>query len=176
MQHTSGSSWFRICTDISTMYILDYPDVVKCKSVLDIGSGCGASAIAAQMSGASQVVANDIDPVAEIAIRMNCLLNNVKPFPVFTSNIIGTHLRIWDLILLGDMFYDEELSESLQTWLKKYISVHETLVLIGDPGRPHFISHSIFKQLQKVAEYELPETTREQNYGLTRSCVWKYQP
>lgn len=31
-------------------------------NVLDIGSGCGASAIAAKMIGASRVVANDIDP------------------------------------------------------------------------------------------------------------------
>lgn len=43
-------------------YILDNPHVVKGRSVLDLGSGCGATAIAAVMSGASQVLANDIDP------------------------------------------------------------------------------------------------------------------
>uniref|UniRef100_A0A8C9FND8 Electron transfer flavoprotein beta subunit lysine methyltransferase n=1 Tax=Pavo cristatus TaxID=9049 RepID=A0A8C9FND8_PAVCR len=43
-------------------YILDNPCVVKGRSVLDLGSGCGATAIAAVMSGASQVLANDIDP------------------------------------------------------------------------------------------------------------------
>ena len=31
------------------------------KTVLDLGSGCGASAIAAKLSGAAHVVANDID-------------------------------------------------------------------------------------------------------------------
>lgn len=36
--------------------------MVKGRSVLDLGSGCGATAIAAVMSGASQVLANDIDP------------------------------------------------------------------------------------------------------------------
>jgi len=30
--------------------------------VLDIGSGCGASAIACAKAGAKQVIANDIDP------------------------------------------------------------------------------------------------------------------
>lgn len=30
--------------------------------MLDLGSGCGATAIAAQMSGASRILANDIDP------------------------------------------------------------------------------------------------------------------
>ena len=32
------------------------------RAVLDVGSGCGASAIAAAMSGASSVTANDICP------------------------------------------------------------------------------------------------------------------
>lgn len=48
------SVWFR--------YLLDNPEVVRGKSVLDLGSGCGATAIAAKMSGASRVLANDIDP------------------------------------------------------------------------------------------------------------------
>lgn len=41
---------------------MDNPDVVRGKSVLDIGSGCGATAIAAKMSGALRILANDIDP------------------------------------------------------------------------------------------------------------------
>lgn len=41
---------------------MDNPDVVRGKSVLDLGSGCGATAIAAKMSGASEIMANDIDP------------------------------------------------------------------------------------------------------------------
>lgn len=43
-------------------YLLDNPDVVRGKSVLDLGSGCGATAIAAKMSGASRILATDIDP------------------------------------------------------------------------------------------------------------------
>lgn len=43
-------------------YFLDNPDIVRGKSVLDLGSGCGATAIAAKMSGASEILANDIDP------------------------------------------------------------------------------------------------------------------
>ncbi|XP_048404919.2 electron transfer flavoprotein beta subunit lysine methyltransferase isoform X2 [Stegostoma tigrinum] len=43
-------------------YLLDNPAVTRSKRVLDVGSGCGASAIAASMSGASHVLANDIDP------------------------------------------------------------------------------------------------------------------
>lgn len=157
-------------------YILDNPDVVRMGSVLDLGSGCGATAIAAVMSGASQILANDIDPVAGMAMVLNCELNNVNPFPVLTKNIIGTELNKWNLIVLGDMFYDEQLSNSLHHWLRKCIRTHGTKVLIGDPGRSQFIAHPMHSQLHKVAEYSLPESTRQENNGLTSSTVWSYQP
>lgn len=44
-----------------TRWILDYKECVRGKRVLDVGSGCGASAIAAVMVGATDAVANDID-------------------------------------------------------------------------------------------------------------------
>ncbi|KAL6474369.1 hypothetical protein MHYP_G00179300 [Metynnis hypsauchen] len=43
-------------------YLLNKPEVSVGKRVLDLGCGCGASAIAAKLSGATHVVANDIDP------------------------------------------------------------------------------------------------------------------
>lgn len=42
-------------------FIEENPGVVKGKEVLDIGSGCGASAIAAVKAGAKKTIANDID-------------------------------------------------------------------------------------------------------------------
>ncbi|KAG6939675.1 electron transfer flavoprotein beta subunit lysine methyltransferase [Chelydra serpentina] len=157
-------------------YILDNPDAVRTGSVLDLGSGCGATAIAAVMSGASQVLANDIDPIAGMAMVLNCELNNVKPFPILTKNIIDTELDNWDLIVLGDMFYDEQLANSLHPWLRKCSRTHGTKVLIGDPGRPQFLGHRIHGKLHKVVEYSLPESTRQENNGLTSSIVWSYQP
>ena len=43
-------------------YLLDHPAVVQGKRILDVGSGCGASAIASAKCGAKSVLANDIDP------------------------------------------------------------------------------------------------------------------
>lgn len=48
---------------------MDNPDVVRGKSVLDLGSGCGATAIAAKMSGASRILANDIDPSKNFILK-----------------------------------------------------------------------------------------------------------
>ncbi|XP_069484657.1 electron transfer flavoprotein beta subunit lysine methyltransferase [Ambystoma mexicanum] len=157
-------------------YLLDNPHVAEMGSVLDLGSGCGATAIAAGMSGASRILANDIDPVAGTAIAMNCELNNMVPFPVLTKNITDTEPEKWSLIVLGDMFYDEELADCLQEWLRQCIHRHGTKVLIGDPGRPQFVGHGIQKQLCRMAEYPLPESTKQENYGLTSCSVWSYEP
>ena len=52
-------------------YILDDPDVVRGKRVLDVGSGCGVAALAAARAGAVSVTANDVDPLAAVAFRAN---------------------------------------------------------------------------------------------------------
>ncbi|XP_070351323.1 electron transfer flavoprotein beta subunit lysine methyltransferase isoform X2 [Equus asinus] len=157
-------------------YLLDNPDVVRGKSVLDLGSGCGATAIAAKMSGASRILANDIDPIAGMAITLNCELNQLNPLPILTKNILDLEQDKWDLVVLGDMFYDEDLADGLHHWLKNCFWTHRTRVLIGDPGRPQFSGHSIQHQLRKVVEYSLPEPTRRENNGLTTSTVWDFQP
>ncbi|XP_042562751.1 electron transfer flavoprotein beta subunit lysine methyltransferase [Clupea harengus] len=157
-------------------YLLNNPEVSRGKKVLDLGSGCGASAIAAKLCSASHVVANDIDSVAALAIQLNCELNHLEPIPCVTDNLIGSEPESWDIILLGDMFYDEELADSLHTWLQKCIKTHNTQVYIGDPGRAQFENHSIKRVIQQLAQYTLPESVREENYGLTSSTVWLYKP
>ncbi|XP_078273590.1 electron transfer flavoprotein beta subunit lysine methyltransferase [Rhinoraja longicauda] len=155
-------------------YILDNPAVTRGKKVLDLGSGCGASAIAAFMSGATDVLANDIDPLAAIAIGINCELNKIPPLRVTTENLIGKIEEKYDVILLGDMFYDEELATDLHIWLTKYKRLHGPEILIGDPGRAEFTKYIGQNWLQKVSEYELPTSTKEENYGLTSSSIWRF--
>ncbi|XP_026166194.1 electron transfer flavoprotein beta subunit lysine methyltransferase isoform X2 [Mastacembelus armatus] len=155
-------------------YLLDNPGRCRGMRVLDLGSGCGASAIAAKLCGAAHVVANDTDPVAAIAICMNYELNGLKSPVCVTDNMIGSELKGFDLILLGDMFYDEALATSLHGWLDRCIKIHGTEVLIGDPGRTQFQEHSIRRLLQQQAQFELPESVREENYGLTCSSVWSF--
>ncbi|XP_072033034.1 electron transfer flavoprotein beta subunit lysine methyltransferase-like [Amphiura filiformis] len=154
-----------------TRFLLDNPDFVRGKSVLDIGSGCGASAIGCKVAGAYRVMANDIDPVSIQAIKMNAALNHVT-LETSTENFIGRHISDWDVILLGDMFYDNDFTNMVSDWLK-YLSSFNTTVLIGDPGRFYLQSHPIKKQLTKVFEVELPEQSRLENNGLTQGFVWQ---
>lgn len=114
--------------------------------------------------------------VAAVATQMNCELNGVEPLVCLTKNMIGRRTEAFDLILLGDMFYDEALASSLHSWLDLCIRSHGTKVLIGDPGRASFEEHGIRRSLRCQAQYELPASVREENYGLTCSTVWSYCP
>lgn len=114
--------------------------------------------------------------VAATAIQLNCELNELEPIPCVTDNLIGSERLNWDVILLGDMFYDEDLADSLHTWLQKCVKIHNSQVYIGDPGRAHLENHRIKRSLQILTQYTLPKTVRDENYGLTSSTVWLYQP
>ncbi|XP_029290051.1 electron transfer flavoprotein beta subunit lysine methyltransferase isoform X2 [Cottoperca gobio] len=52
-------------------FLLDNPSVCGGKTVLDLGSGCGATAIAAKLCGAAHVVANDIDTDSTADVAMS---------------------------------------------------------------------------------------------------------
>src|SRR5882672_1785127 len=58
-------------------YLLDNPDLVRGKRVIDFATGSGVSALAAARAGASTVVANDIDALALIAVRLNAEANGL---------------------------------------------------------------------------------------------------
>src|SRR5712671_4864715 len=58
-------------------YLLDNPDLVAGRRVLDLGSGSGLVAIAAAKAGATCVLAADIDALALAAIGLNAAANAV---------------------------------------------------------------------------------------------------
>ncbi|XP_077996233.1 electron transfer flavoprotein beta subunit lysine methyltransferase-like [Glandiceps talaboti] len=159
---------------VLTRFLLDNPSYVSGKCVLDIGSGCGASAIAAVRLGAKHVLANDIDPVAEKAIQMNAQLNNVT-METSSQNLIGQTDQLWDTLLLGDMFYDTDFTSLVTDWLIRLISKKQCCILIGDPGRVFLNQHPIRGRLQKLAKYNLPEQCKEENHGFCEAVVWRLE-
>ena len=57
-------------------YVLDHPEIVRGKRVLDIGAGSGLVGLAAARAGAADVLAADIDAFACAAIRLNAAAND----------------------------------------------------------------------------------------------------
>lgn len=151
-----------------TRYILDHPEIVKNKNVLDFGSGCGATAIACMMRQCSRAIANDIDEAAAVAARINAELNCVE-IETDTRNLINDPITDIDVIVLGDVFYDEDFAALLLPWIQRLVADGK-LCLIGDPGR-----HALSKQLnlKLLASYNLPERTCIENHGFKTTSVFK---
>jgi len=120
-------------------YTLDHAALVRDRSVLDVGAGCGICAIAAAKAGGRSVAAYDPDPVSRIALLMNARLNQVG-LEVLDQDVIGG-VSQWDVVLVGDLWYERFLAQRLNVWLQDMARAG-TFVLLGDPGRAYFPRHA----------------------------------
>ena len=132
-------------------YIIDNPEDVRGRTVLDFGSGSGLVAIAAAKAGASCVVAAEIDPLALAAIDLNSRANDVFVEPI-GIDVIGSNPR-WNTVLAGDMCYERPVAERLVPWLRQLVT-SGVRVLLGDPGRNYFPAGGIVK----LATFAVPTT------------------
>jgi predicted nicotinamide N-methyase len=123
-------------------YVLDHPELVRGKRVLDFGSGSGLVAIAAAKAGAERVTAADIDGFAHAAIKLNAAANSAI-VSATTDDLIGSDGN-WRTILVGDMCYERPLAERLLAWLIDR-ATHGATVLLGDPGRSYFPKSGVEK-------------------------------
>ncbi|XP_037941791.1 electron transfer flavoprotein beta subunit lysine methyltransferase-like, partial [Teleopsis dalmanni] len=160
-------------------YILDHPDLIKGKTVLDVGSGCGASTLASLLCNAKYVVANDIDEVAACALFLNTSLNTPtnssgleRRIKVCFENLIGTNITE-DIVLLGDVFYDEEFAAEILPWLQ-HLQKAGKHIFIGDPGRHGLTEHRL-SFMKKLASYELTDNCCIENNGFKFVNVWKFK-
>jgi predicted nicotinamide N-methyase len=131
-------------------HVLDHPALVAGKRVLDIGSGSGLVGLASAKAGAARVLSADIDVFSCAAIRLNAVANGLN-ITVTQDDLIGTDCA-WDVILVGDLFYERPLAERLLAWL---ISLKMT-ALLGDPGRSYFPKTGV----EKLATYSV-QTPRD---------------
>src|SRR4051812_26351290 len=69
-------------------HVLDHPEIVAGRTVLDLGAGSGLVAVAALRAGAERVVASDVDPYGRAAITVNAELNGVGPVEG-TGDLLG---------------------------------------------------------------------------------------
>ena len=149
-------------------YLLDNPDLVAGKSVLDFASGSGLVAIAAAKSGAAKVEACDIDAFALAAMQLNAQANGVA-LKIRSDDMIGRD-EGWQVVLAGDVSYERDMAQTVTDWLQS-LSKRGALVLIGDPGRAYLAR----ERLESVAEYRVPVTRALEDCEIKRSQVWRFR-
>lgn len=148
-------------------YVLDNPGLVAGKNVLDLATGSGLVAIAAKKAGAGHVLAADIDLFACAATRLNAEANGVA-LEILDDDLLKAKPRAFDVILVGDLFYEKDLATRVQVWLGQ-AREQSALVLIGDPGRSYLPKSA----LAHVVDYNVPVTRELEDSEIKRTAVWR---
>lgn len=115
-------------------FLLNQPDLVRDKDVIEIGCGGAVASIAASKAGALKVTANDVDPIALAIASQNGAHNRVS-LQFDSENRIETgSIGQAQILLCSDFFYAKvesfALAGLLDTWRE-----HSVTILIGDSGR-----------------------------------------
>ncbi|WFE52778.1 50S ribosomal protein L11 methyltransferase [Micromonospora sp. WMMD1155] len=133
-------------------HLLDHPELAAGRRVLDLAAGSGLVAIAAALAGATQVIANDIDPYAVAAVTLNARANQVAVDAVGDDLLDRVDAEA-DLVVAGDVFYDRAMADRVLPFLER-IAATGADVLVGDPGREHLPAD----RLTVLADYPVPTT------------------
>ncbi|HYG27072.1 MAG TPA: methyltransferase [Caulobacteraceae bacterium] len=147
-------------------YLLDQPDVVAGKRVVDFAAGSGIVAIAAMKAGAAHALAADIDGFCGPAIALNAAANGVE-VAFSDANLLDAPPPAMDVILAGDICYEKPLAARVMAWLAEARAAGAT-VLIGDPGRTYFPREGLIK----LAEYQVPTTRELEDMEVKKTAVW----
>lgn len=147
-------------------HVLDHPDIVQGRSVLDFAAGSGLVGIAAARAGATTVLCADIDPFCASAITLNMELNGVA-VEATSGDVTGTDAG-WDVVLAGDVFYDRDFAERLIPWFAA-LAARGCTVLVGDPGR----SYLPRERLVPCSVHEVPVTRLLEDAEVKKTTVWR---
>ena len=151
-------------------YVLDHPELVRNRRVLDIAAGSGLAAIAAAKAGAARVVANEIDDFAAVALMLNAALNGAA-VELSRRDMLGGAVDPFDVVLAGDVCYERPMSDRMVPWLRAR-AAEGALVLMGDPGRAYLPSSG----LVELARYDVPTTLELEDRTVRQTVVWRVEP
>ncbi|WP_033439924.1 class I SAM-dependent methyltransferase [Saccharothrix sp. NRRL B-16314] len=145
-------------------HVLDHPELVTGRRVLDLASGSGLVAVAAARAG-GLVTANDVDPLASAAITLNAHANDVT-VTIATGDLLDTTPDT-DVLLAGDVFYDRDMAARVEPFL---LAAHRngTLVLVGDPQRSFMP-----RDWTRVDAYKVPVPHDLEGVDTKTTTVWR---
>jgi predicted nicotinamide N-methyase len=147
-------------------HVLDLPELVEGRSVLDLATGSGLVAVAAARAGAHRVTANDIDPLSLAAAAANAEANGVR-VDTLEADLLDADDE-YGVVLAGDVFYSRAMAGRVLPFLRR-AAARGSLVLVGDPGRAYLPADGMIKQ----AAYDVPVVEALESVPVRRTTVWQ---
>ena len=150
-------------------YLLDHPETVKGRRVIDIASGSGLVAIAAARAGAAAVTAYDIDPLAAAAITVNADANGEAVLAVCADVLEEDAPAAGDadVILAADAFYERDLADRVMRFLELGYA-RGADVLAGDFGRAYLPRD----RLRALVAYDVPGLIGVEDSDVKHTTIW----
>jgi predicted nicotinamide N-methyase len=151
-------------------YLLDHPQAVRGRRVIDIASGSGLVAIAAGKAGAAAVTAYDIDPLAVAAVGVNAAANGVTVLAV-CADILDDNAQPaagTDVVLVADAFYQRDLAARVMRFAGR-ARARGAAVLAGDFGRAYLPR----TRLTPLASYDVPVLRALEDSDIKRTTIWR---
>jgi predicted nicotinamide N-methyase len=149
-------------------FVLDSPELVSGRTVLDLATGSGLVAIAAALAGASSVTANDIDARALTAARANAAANAVSL--ELTGGDLLRSDPAFDVVLAGDVCYSREMAGRVVPFLRRAAG-RGSLVLLGDPGRAYLPGGLVSRAVYD----DVPVSFALESVPARRITVWQVE-
>ena len=155
-------------------YLLDHPETVRGRHVIDIASGSGLVAIAAARAGAATVTAYDIDPLAVAAIEVNADANTVTVQAV-CADILDDDAPAGTsdprdnaaVVLVADAFYQRELAAKVTRFIEQ-ARARGAAVLVGDFGRAYLPRD----RLTPLATYDVSGLNVLEDSDVKSTTIW----
>jgi predicted nicotinamide N-methyase len=146
-------------------FLLEHPEEIAGRSVVDVGTGSGLCAVVAARLGADSVLAIDIDPFAAEAIELNARANRVR-VGFSGRDLLDEPPPPCDVVLAGDVSYEGPMAERMTAWLRG-AAADGTRVLIGDPGRAY-----VPDGLERLATYRVRTSREIEEAEMTEATVF----
>ncbi|WP_104820575.1 methyltransferase [Kitasatospora sp. MMS16-BH015] len=151
-------------------YVLDHPEVVAGRTVLDLAAGSGLVGVAAALRGAAEVRAAEIDAYAVAAIEINAAANAVSVSAAMADLLDGDGAPA-EVVLAGDVFYEREMAARFLPFLER-AQARGAHVIVGDPGRA-YLPRDRFTSL---ARYTVEVVADLEDATYKPTTVWELKP
>jgi predicted nicotinamide N-methyase len=142
-------------------FLLDEPELVRNKHIVDLGSGSGIAAIAAALAGAASVTACDTDADARLATRTNARANQVE------IEVCEALPESTDLILMADVLYDRTnlpLLGLAQTHAREVLVADSRISTLPDPD---------YREVDQITCLTFPNLGEFDEFNT--ACIWQWR-
>ena len=148
-------------------HLVAHPEICRNKTVLDLGAGSGVVAIAAAISGATSVIACDLDKHALEACIVNGKANQVE---LDTLEDLELCVDKVDLLIAADVLYDRDNIP----WLERLGSYADEVLIADSRIRDESVFEG-FEKIGNISATTIPDLDELKEFGDVTIYYRKYR-